>query len=110
MWGTGATQSGSIKKKLNKRSIMEAEIVGVENMASKILWKILFIEDQVYNVENNILHQDNKSSVLLDTNGRKSAGMRIWAMNIFYFFIIDQVEKVNVEIEHCPNDGMVDDL
>ena len=61
MWGTGATQSGSIKKKLNKRSIMEAEIIGVENMASKILWKILFIEDQVYNVENNILHQDNKS-------------------------------------------------
>ena len=56
------------------------------------------------------MYQDNKSSILLDTNGRKSAGKRSQEMHICYFFIADQVEKGNVEIEHCPTDGMVSDF
>ena len=43
-------------------------------------------------------------------NGRKSAGKRSQEMNICYFFITDQAEKGNMEIEHCPTDGMVADL
>ena len=40
-------------------------------------------------------------------NGNKSSGKRSQAMNIRYFFITDQVDKVNVDIEHCSTDGMV---
>ena len=87
-----------MKKKLNKGSSTESEVVGVDDMASNILWKICFIEDQGNNVEKNILYQDNNSCILLDMNGRKSAGLRILFMNIHYFFIADQVEKVNVDI------------
>ena len=50
MWVTGATEYGSMKKKLNRRSIMEGEVFGVDNMVSKTFWKKMFIEDQRYNV------------------------------------------------------------
>ena len=42
MWGTGATQSGSTKQKLNTRSSTEAEVVGVDDMESNILWKQIY--------------------------------------------------------------------
>jgi len=74
--GTGAVQSGSAKQKMNTRSSTEAELVGVDDVISNILWTKFFIEEQGYDVEKNILFQDNKSSILLGTNGRKSAGKR----------------------------------
>ena len=110
MWVTGTTKSGSTKQKLNTISRMESEVVGVENMVSMILWTKLFIEDQGYKVENNIFYQDNKSSILLETNGHKISGTRSQEMNISHFFITDQVEKGNVEIENGSTDGMVDNF
>ena len=46
----------------------------------------------------------------METNIFKIADKISQAMNIFYFFITDQVEKGNVDIEHCPTDGMVADF
>ena len=60
---------------------MEAEVVGDEDMASKILWKELFIEDQGYNVEKNIFYQDKNSYILLEMNRSKSYGNISWSMN-----------------------------
>ena len=108
--GNGAIQSGSMKQKLNMRSSREAEIVRVDDMAAKIFWTKLFIEAQGYEVEKNILFQDNKSSILLEVNGRKSLGKRSHAMNVRYFFITNQVEKGNVQVEYCPTDKMVADF
>ena len=110
MWVTGTTKSGSTKQKLNTISRMESEVVGVENMVSMILWTKLFIEDQGYKVENNIFYQDNKSSILLETNGHKISGTRSQEMNICYVFITNQSEKGNVEIENFLTDGMVADF
>lgn len=108
--GDGAIQSGSMKQKLNTRSSTEAELVAVDDFAAKILWTRLFIEDQGYEVDKNILYQDNKSAILLEENGRKSAGKRSRHLNIRYFFITDQVKKGNVQIEHCPTDVMEGDF
>ena len=99
-----------MKQKLNTRSSTEAEVVGVDDFAPKIFWTKLFLESQGYNINKNILYQDNKSSILLEENGRKSAGKRSRAINIRYFFITDQVAKGNVKIEHCPTDVMVADF
>ena len=52
------------------------------------------------------MFQDNKSSILLKTNGRSSAGKRSRAINIRYFFVTDQVELGNIQIEHMPTDEM----
>ncbi len=51
--GTGELQSGSAKQKINTRSNTEAELVGVDDVITKILWTKLFIEEQGYEVEKN---------------------------------------------------------
>ena len=108
-FGNGALQSISRKQKLNTRSSTEAEIVGVDDVATMICWTRLFLEKQGYAVDKNILYQDNKSAILLEENGQKSAGKRSRAMNIRYFFMTDQIEKGNVQVEYCPTDDMIGD-
>ena len=65
---------------------------------------------QGYNVESNEVHQDNKSAILLEENGKRSSGKRTRAVNIRYFMITDQVEKGKVKVVYCPTDQMVADF
>ena len=46
----------------------------------------------------------------METNIFKIADKISQAMNICYFFITDQVEKGNVDIEHFLTDGMLADF
>ena len=108
--GSGAVQAISRKQKLNTRSSTEAELVGADDAATMILWTGLFLAEQGYHLEKNILFQDNKSAILLEVNGRKSAGSRSRALNVRYFFLTDQVEKGNLSIEYCPTDDMWGDF
>jgi hypothetical protein len=105
----GAIQSMSRKQKLNTRSSTEAELVGADDAITMILWTKYFMEAQGYPIESNILYQDNKSTILLEENGRKSAGKRSRALNVRYFFLSDQVEKGNVLVKYMPTDDMVSD-
>ena len=107
--GQGAIQSSSSKQKLNTRSSCEAELVGADDMATKILWTRLFLEEQGYKLEQNVLYQDNKSTILLLKNGKRSAGKRSRALNIRYFFLTDQQDKGNLSIEYCPTSEMTGD-
>ena len=104
--GSGAIQSHSRKQKLNTRSSTEAELVGVDDFMTPILWTRLFLEEQGVHVKDNILYQDNKSAILLEKNGKRSSGKRTRALNIRYFFVTDQVEKKNLSIEYCPTGEM----
>jgi hypothetical protein len=77
-YGGGAVQSISRKQKLNTRSSTEAELVGADDGATMILWTKLFMEAQGYEITHNILYQDNKSAILLETkNGKKSSSKRM---------------------------------
>jgi len=104
--GEGCMQTMSRKQKLNSRSSTEAELIGVDDAVTQMLWTRLFMEEQGYPIKENILYQDNKSCILLAKNGRASAGKRSRAINIRYFFITDQVEKGHIKIEYCPTDDM----
>ena len=110
MMGDGAIQAVSKKQKLNTRSSTEAELVGVDDVLQLINWTRLFLSAQGYNVKDNILYQDNQSTIKMEVNGRKSAGKRSRALNIRYFFIADQVEKGSIRIEYCPTDKMIGDF
>ena len=105
----GSVQSISSKQKLNTRSSTEAELVRVDDVATLVLWTKLFLEAQGYEIEKNIIYQDNKSAILLEVNGKSSSPKRTRALNIRYFFITDQVEKGNAVIEYCPTDMMQGD-
>ena len=60
-------------------------------------------------MKRNILYQDNKSTILLEQNGKRSSSKRTRAINIRYFFLTDQVEKGNLGIEYCPTTEMIGD-
>ena len=107
--GTIAIKEAEAQYKEQNRSRTEAELVGADDVATQILWTKHFMEAQGYTIEDNILHQDNKSTILLQENGRKSAGKRSRALNVRYFFLTDQVEKGNLRITYSPTDDMTAD-
>jgi hypothetical protein len=66
-----------------------------------------------YKIKENILHQDNKSAILLEKNGKKKSSSKQAdkrAINIRYFFVTDQSEKGNVRVEYCPTGDMIADF
>ncbi len=72
-----------------------------------VLWTWYFLRAQGSGVIENLLLQDNKSSMLLERNGKASSGKRIWHINIRYFFITDRVNMKEIEIKWCPTKDMV---
>jgi hypothetical protein len=90
--GHGFPIAVSTKQKLNTKSSTESKLVGVDNMMPIILWTCYFLLEQGYGVIENLLLQDNKSSILLERNGRATSGKCTRHINICYFFISDQVK------------------
>ena len=99
--GQGYMESVSNKQKLNTSIITGAELVDVDDASVYILWTVLFNKFQGYNIEKNILYQDNKSAIMLEVNSKSGEGKRIRALNICYFSMICQVEKRNLQIKYC---------
>ena len=106
----GAIQTVSRKQKLNTRSSTEAELVGADDVSTPILWTKYFLEAQSVVIDENILHQDNKSTILLLENGKRSSSQRTRAINIRYFFLTDQIEKGNLTVRYCPTLEMYGDF
>ena len=61
--GKGAIMSMSQKQKLNTKSSTISELVGADDATTIMLWTKLFMEEQGYKIDENILYQDNKSAV-----------------------------------------------
>jgi hypothetical protein len=68
------------------------------------------MEAQGYQVQDNILFQDNKSAILLEKNGKASSSKHTKHVNIRYFFITDRVDKGNVSLVWCPTGDMIGDF
>ena len=108
--GKGAVYSASLRQRLNTRSSTEAELVGANDFMPQILWTRYFLQAQGYEVKDNVLHQDNKSTILLETNGKGSSGRRTRHINIRYYFICDRVAAGEVSVKYCPTGEMVGDF
>jgi hypothetical protein len=108
--GRGFPIVSSTKQKLNTRSSTESELVGVDDMMPSILWTRYFLKAQGYGVSDNIIFQDNRSSMLLERNGKTSSSKRTKHINVRYFFITDRISKGEVRIEWCPTKDMVADF
>ena len=107
--GRGSVISTSSKQKINTESSTTAELVGVDYVLPLVLWVPLFMKEQGYEISENVIKQDNKSTILLATNGKASSGKRTRALNIRYFYIKDQIDRGTVTIEYCPTDEMRSD-
>jgi hypothetical protein len=107
--GKGMIVSDSTKQKVNSRSSTEAELIGVDDRISKILWTKRFIEYQGFKVKLNIIYQDNTSTMKLENNGKASSGKRTRHFDIKYFYVTDLIGRDEVEVIYCPTDDMLAD-
>ena len=108
--GHGSPVQTSVKQKLNTDSSTTAELVAVHQALPKVLWVPLFLEEQGYKIDENVVYQDNQSAILLEKNGKKSSGERTRHLNIRFFMVTDQVEKGHLVIKYCPTDEMIGDF
>jgi hypothetical protein len=68
------------------------------------------MEAQGYQVQDNILFQDNKSAILLEMNGKALSSKHTKHFNIWYFFITDRVDEGNVSLVWCLTGDMIGDF
>ncbi|KAG7373109.1 reverse transcriptase RNA-dependent DNA polymerase [Nitzschia inconspicua] len=107
--GKGSVYSMSTRQKINTRSSTEAELVGVNDAMSIILWTRHFLEAQGYTMKENVVYQDNESAILLEKNGRQSSTKRTRHLEVRYFFVTDNVHRGKLSIEYCPTGDMIAD-
>ena len=107
--GKGCVTSACQKQKVNTRSTTEAELVGLDDVLSKIIWTLLFVRAQGFHVLSNVVHRDNTSTMKLEQNGKESSGRRTRHFDIKYFYATDLIRRKLLKIEYCPTDQMVAD-
>ena len=110
MLGKGSPHSISRKQKLNTKSSTESEVVGADDVLGDLLWSKNFMKAQGYEANKITLYQDNTSAILLEKNGRESAGKRSRHIDVRYFFIKDCIARGELEIKYCPTDEMIADF
>jgi hypothetical protein len=89
--------------------LTEAELVAADEVVGPMIWTKNFLEAQGYPLKENILFQDNKSTMLLEANGHASIGKQSRHLNIPLFFVTDQKAKGYIDIQYCPTDLMKGD-
>jgi Reverse transcriptase (RNA-dependent DNA polymerase) len=108
--GKGGVYSMSTRQKINTKSSTEAELVGVDDAMSLIIWTKNFLEAQGYHASDNVVYQDNQSAMLLERNGRASSGKRTRHVDIRYFFVTDRIQQKQMRVEYCPTEEMIADF
>jgi hypothetical protein len=107
--GSGAVTCKSTKQKLVAKSSTEAELIAVSDALSQVLWTRNFLEGQGYKMKPALLHQDNKSSILLINRGRP-ASARTRHVAIRYFFVKDRIDSKEVDVQYLGTEDMVADI
>ena len=65
---------------------------------------------QVYEIGDNVLYQENQSTILMLKNGRNSCTGNSRHVHIRYFFVKDRVDKEEIRVDYCPTLHMLADF
>jgi hypothetical protein len=104
--GKGAMISFSNKQKINTKSSTKSELVSADQALSSILHTQYFIEAQGYSVKQNLLFQDNQSTMHLEVNRSLSSSKCTKHIKCCYFFICNKIAYGDLEVLHCPTEIM----
>ena len=107
--GKGAVYAKSAKQKVVSKSSTEAELIGLSDSASQIIWTRDFLIGQGYKLDAATIFQDNMSTMALAKNGQSNSE-RSRHINIRYFFVKDRVDQGEVRIEYKPTGEMIADV
>jgi len=107
--GKGSVHGTSTRQKLNTKSSTEAELAGMNDVLPQVLWTRYFLEAQGYEVRDNVVFQDNQSTMLLANNGRGSSGKRTRHIEIRCFFVTDRINQKQMRVACCPTAEMIAD-
>ena len=109
--GKGSIVNVSRNHKLNTGSSTEAELVSISDvLGMMMMWCKYFMEAQGYTIENNILYQDNKSTIFLAKNGSMITGKNSKHIKNRFFLITDKVDQGDLNIKHKGTDKMWGDV
>ncbi len=107
--GNGPIFVKSTKQKIVTKSSTEAEIIGVSDALSQIIWIRDFIKHFSHHNLPAIIYQDNTSALSIMMKG-KATGPHTKHINVRYSFIKDRIDQGEVIFQHLPTDQMVADL
>ena len=79
------------KQKTNTKSSTEANIFGVNNILTQVIWAQYFLKEQGYDIHDNVIYQDKHSAIKLEKNRIQSSIKRKRHINIRYYFITDRI-------------------
>ena len=108
--GYGVLHCKGAKQKLNTKSSTESKLVGVSEYVPYNIWVIMFLKEQGYEIENNIIYQDNQSTMKMLINGRNSCTGNSCHLSIRYFFVKDRIANGEMKVEYCPSMYMIADF
>jgi hypothetical protein len=86
--GRGFLITASTKQKLITRRSTESKLVGVDDMMPIIIRTCYFLLLQGYGIVENLLLQDNKSSILLEQNRKALSSKHTRHINISDTFLL----------------------
>ena len=109
MVSKGGIYNDSTKQKTKARSSTEAKLIGIDDKITKIIWMKKFTEFQGFQIDINVIYQDNKSCITLSLNGKESSGKRRRHFNNEHFYFTDVIKREQVGIEYCSSDDMLSD-
>ena len=97
----------STKQKVNGRSSVESEFIGVNDRISRIFWTRQFLEFQGFKVKVNIIYQNNTSKMKLQKNGKAISVKRTRHYDIKYFYVTYLIGRDKLQVIYCPTDDML---
>ena len=109
-FGCGATTSSSNKHKVPAKSSCESELIGLYDKLGDVLWTRHFLEAHGYEINTNIVYQDNMSTLSLAKNGYVSSSKRTKHIKAKYFFVRHYHTTGAIDLQYCPTEHMWADV
>jgi hypothetical protein len=90
-----------------KTSSTESELIGLYEKMGNILWARQFLEAQGYKITDNIVYQDNISTLSLAKNGHVLSSKCTKHIKAKYFFICHYHDSGDLNLRNCPTEKNV---
>lgn len=97
------------KQKIVTRSSTEAELVGISDSLSQVLWTREYLISAGIYIGPAVVYQDNQSTIYLANKGR-STSERSRHIKIRYFFVAHYITTNEIKLEYLPTGQMIADI